>query len=84
MDKKNNIPELLNDKQYWKSTVGAVEDVLPPSYMGEVLELLEQQGIEATNQEVSNVKIGRNRSNRRIAKAIFEVGQRYLEKEKVA
>jgi hypothetical protein len=83
MDKKiNTNHELLNDKKFWKATVAAVEDDLPSNYIAEVQELLKERGEpEFTNTQISNVKQGRNKGERVIAKAIFEVGVRYKQKE---
>lgn len=86
MDKNSHISSLLNDKEYWKATVGAVEDDLPTNYVAEVKKHLEEQGkADFTDDDIRNVKLGRNRKLRVVALAIYEVGVKHQsKKEEVA
>lgn len=79
MDKNTNSLELVNDRGYWKATVNAVDDYLPTNYINEVLELLKDENPQPTPKQISDVRLGRNKGNRLISKAIHAVGLRYQE-----
>lgn len=84
MEKKPPAAELTNDKEYWQSTVGKVDSVLPTSYAKEVKALLKKWGeTDVSDEEIYNVRRGRTYSKRVIAKAIYEIGARHLKKEEV-
>lgn len=78
MDKIPNISLLLNDKEYWKATVAAVEEDLPTNYVAEVKKRLQEQGHTGfTDDDIRNVKLGRKKTLRVVSLAIYEVGMKY-------
>lgn len=68
----------LNDRDYWKATVAAVDEVLEEhvrDYVTRTQELLSEWGEPADRTTISNVRQGRIKNRRIICRALFEVGQ---------